>query len=102
MAPLKVLGDVLEAYVGAVFLDSGFDYPYTQSICKRLMYPFIEHFTSPNMLEKYPQFKMIKHLKVNNFEGIRIVKDCSKPAVNGRYEFVLMDKANVEINRCQE
>lgn len=54
------------------------------------------------MIERYPQFKMIKHLKVNNFEGIRIVKDCNKPAVNGKYEYVLMDKANMEINRCLE
>jgi dsRNA-specific ribonuclease len=63
LAPLKVLGDIFEACIGAVFLDTGFDYAYTRQICKRLMLPFIDHFTSPDMIRHYPQYKMIEYLK---------------------------------------
>lgn len=102
MAPLKVLGDVFEAYIGAVFLDSQFNYVYTRNICRRLMLPFIDHFTSTEMIKHYPQYKMVEYLKSNNFEGVRVVKDCNNPQANknGEYEYVLMDKSNNIINRC--
>ncbi|TKX27681.1 dicer-like protein [Elsinoe australis] len=48
--PPKCLADVVEAYVGAMFLDSGFDYNQVQRFFDQHMLPYFEH------MEIYDQF----------------------------------------------
>ena len=66
------------------------------------MLPFIDHFTSDEMIKHYPQYKMIEYLKSNSFEGVRVVRNCNEPQINGEYEYLLMDKSNTIINKCRE
>lgn len=51
---VKILGDVFESIVGAIFVDSEFNYKLIQEVIINLLKPFMEHFTSPNQIQKNP------------------------------------------------
>lgn len=45
---IKILGDIFESLMGAIFVDSVFNYDLTKSVIIKLLKPFMIHFTSPN------------------------------------------------------
>jgi dsRNA-specific ribonuclease len=46
---IKIMGDLFESLVGAVFLDCGFDYELTRTFVLRLIEKrFLLHWISPN------------------------------------------------------
>lgn len=44
---VKILGDIFESIIGAIYLDSGLNYELMQKILSRLLEPFMDHFSSP-------------------------------------------------------
>ena len=52
---IKITGDIFEALVGAIFVDSDFNFDLTKEIVMNLILDkFIKHFTSMEQLLKQP------------------------------------------------
>ncbi|KAJ2306279.1 Dicer-like protein 1 [Coemansia sp. RSA 2706] len=50
----KVLGDVLESLVGAVFVDSGMDHEAVRGVYERVLSPFLDRFVDSGKLSLHP------------------------------------------------
>ncbi|KAJ2785802.1 Dicer-like protein 1 [Coemansia javaensis] len=50
----KVLGDVFESLVGAVFVDSGMDHEATKRVYERILSPFLDRFVDTGKLSLHP------------------------------------------------
>ncbi|PVU98382.1 hypothetical protein BB559_001619 [Furculomyces boomerangus] len=82
--PPKVLGDIFESLLGAVYLDSKFSLDDTWRVYDRLFQPFITKFVGPNHVSLNPNnyFQMLIHSRkcVGYKIESRSVKDaCSHP-----------------------
>ena len=56
---VKILGDIIESIIGAVFIDSNLNYELTKSVILLLMEEhFMVHFSSTNQLINHPQDKL--------------------------------------------
>lgn len=49
------------------------------------MYPFIDRFTSDDVIKQFPQYKLMQSLQRNNFEDIRIEKNYDQMPIDGKY-----------------
>lgn len=43
---IKILGDVFEALVGAIFIDLELDYNLTKAVIMKMIKDFLEHYTN--------------------------------------------------------
>lgn len=85
---VKILGDIFESLVGAIFLDSGFNYAETKRIVLHLLEKdFIRHFSSPAFLIKHPQDKLNTIFQKNNILSPKIVLNEDELPLNGEYEY---------------
>lgn len=66
-----------------------------------MLAPFIDYFTSENLISKHPQYKFKEYLKNNNLQDVR-VKKTDRMVGGGKFEYVLVDRAGTEISRCHE
>lgn len=98
---LKILGDLFEAFVGALFIDTGFNFNITKSIIKNMIYEkFIKVFSSEEYVNKLPEKKLKDILEKRGIKGARIEKKDGYITENGEtlYLFVLYDNENKEIH----
>ncbi|KAF9968829.1 hypothetical protein BGZ73_009122, partial [Actinomortierella ambigua] len=76
----KVLGDLVESTIGAVFVDSGFDYEVVCALFQRLIWPFIERHVTFEDVALHPTKALLEMLQAhgcNEFEYTTI--DTGKP-----------------------
>ncbi|KAF9162667.1 Dicer-like protein 1 [Actinomortierella ambigua] len=67
----KVLGDLVESTIGAVFVDSGFDYQVVCDLFDRLIWPFIERHVTFEDVAMHPTKELLETLQAygcNEFE----------------------------------
>ena len=72
---VKILGDVFEALVGAIFIDNNMDYSTTKAIMMNIMETPLSHFTRLENIEETSSFKFQKFLKENNYRDCQVKKD---------------------------
>jgi endoribonuclease Dicer len=99
---IKVLGDVLEALIGAIFLDVGLDYPKTKETTLRITNRFLMHFTNMETMKKSSRAKLQNYLDNNNYRECRMKKDEKEGIVDGMFKFLLVDRTGAEIDGCWE
>lgn len=100
---LKVLGDLFEAFVGALFIDTNFDFNITRSIIRNMIYEkFIKVFASEEYVNKLPEKKLKDILERKGIKGATIKKKESKFELQDNGEtlflFVLYDHENKELH----
>lgn len=54
---IKILGDVFESLVGAIFVDLELDYNATKSVVMRLIKDYLVHYTDLETMKKTSTFK---------------------------------------------
>ena len=62
ISSIKILGDVFEALVGAIFVDNRMNYDKTRDIIMNLIKPFLKHFTDLENLRNSSSYKFHKYL----------------------------------------
>ena len=97
-AYIKILGDLFEAFVGALFIDTNFNFYIARKILNQMLYDkFLTVFSSTEYLEKLPEMKMRNMLKEKGIVNPRLVKRERKD-LNGESEYVLLgDEDNTEL-----
>ncbi|KAG2220792.1 hypothetical protein INT45_012461, partial [Circinella minor] len=65
----KVLGDVVESMLGAVFVDAGFDIAAVETLFEKWMIPIYERHIRPETLNVHPAFKFTTDLQRLGCEG---------------------------------
>jgi dsRNA-specific ribonuclease len=94
---IKVLGDLFEAFVGALFIDTHFNFYLVKHILNRMIYEkFINVFSSTEYLEKLPEMKMRNMLKERGITNPRLFKR-EKKDFDGRSEFALLGDDGTEL-----
>jgi len=69
---IKILGDVFEGLIGAIFIDQDFDYPKTRKIVMDMIGDYIKTFTDKDYVKDFPIFKYQTFLMNNNYKKCRI------------------------------
>ncbi|KAF9913598.1 Dicer-like protein 1 [Lobosporangium transversale] len=67
----KVLGDLVESTLGAVFVDSGFDFAVISDLFRRLIQPFLDEHISTDSIVIHPKKRLLEMLQAqgcNNFK----------------------------------
>ncbi|CAK88583.1 unnamed protein product (macronuclear) [Paramecium tetraurelia] len=95
---IKILGDVFESIVGAIFVDSSFNYDLTKQVVFKLLMPFMQHFTSPNQIIKNPQDRLFRYFKGKNQAEFEIVMTDEDP-VDGQNLYHLRDKNTYAVHK---
>ncbi|CAD8179435.1 unnamed protein product [Paramecium pentaurelia] len=95
---IKILGDVFESIVGAIFVDSSFNYDLTKQIVLKLLMPFMQHFTSPNQIFKNPQDRLFRYFKGKNQSEFEITMTDEDP-IDGQNLYVLRDKNTYQTHK---
>jgi dsRNA-specific ribonuclease len=72
---IKILGDVFESLVGAIYVDTNFNYEATKTVLMNKIKSFIDHFASMSFVSQSPSFKYKEYLDHNNYKNIKIVKN---------------------------
>lgn len=72
---IKILGDVFEALVGAIFIDNKMNYGITKQIMMNIMEKSLNHFTSLEKIQETDTFKFRKYLEENNYRDCQVKKD---------------------------
>jgi dsRNA-specific ribonuclease len=57
VSSIKILGDVFESLVGAIFVDLDFDYVATKAVVMKIIKDFLIHYTDLETLKKTSTFK---------------------------------------------
>lgn len=97
---LKILGDLFEAFVGALFIDTGFNFDATKIIVKNMIYEkFIKVFSSEEYVNKLPEKKLKDVLERRGIRGARIEKKEGIITEKGETEYLytLYDNENNSI-----
>lgn len=97
---IKLLGDVFEGLVGAIFIDCQFNYVKTKEVVLNFAGKFFNHFTEMDNLKVYPAYKFREYLQKNNYRNYKIVKDSSAQPENGKFRFILTDQKGTVIEEC--
>ncbi|KAJ2554588.1 Dicer-like protein 1, partial [Coemansia sp. RSA 1933] len=69
--PPKVLGDILESLVGAVYVDSGMDNDVAKKLYDRLLSPFLDRFVDSGQLSLHP---VVQSLLICQGWGCNMIK----------------------------
>lgn len=64
---IKILGDVFEALVGAIFVDLELDYAQTKEVVMKIIKDFLIHYTDLETMKKSSTFKYKEFLDKNNY-----------------------------------
>lgn len=89
---LKVLGDIFESLVGAILMDTDFNYEETKHVVLNLTEKYIKHFTSIEFVRECPNYKFKEYLDQNNYKKYRLQKVQEEGIVEGKYLYQLTDK----------
>ena len=94
---LKILGDLFEAFVGALFVDTEFSFAKTKQIVRSMIYEkFLKVFASEAYVNKLPEKKLKDILERRGIKGARIDKQENK-MLNGQNLYILYNNENQEI-----
>ena len=101
ISSIKILGDVFEALVGAIFIDNGMDYAITKKIVMEIIGEFLMHFTDLENLKKTGNYRFQKYLESNNYRKCEVKKDTTKEIIDGKFRYILTDKMGNFIDDCE-
>lgn len=65
---IKILADIFEALVGAIFIDTGFDYSKTKEIVLKMAHGIIQEFSDQEYLDSLPINKVKKYCHENKLK----------------------------------
>jgi len=95
---LKILGDLFEAFVGALFVDTEFNFAKTKQIVRSMIYEkFLKVFASETYVNKLPEKKLKDILEKRGIKGARIDKQENKTLNGQKYLYILYNNENQEI-----
>ncbi|KAG2171419.1 hypothetical protein INT43_009080 [Umbelopsis isabellina] len=74
----KVLSDVVESVLGAIFVDAGFDFQVVENAFNYFMRPFIDEHVKPETLKVHPLKTLTTGLQKIGCDGLLIRNHCTK------------------------
>ncbi|KAF9989228.1 Dicer-like protein 1 [Mortierella antarctica] len=75
----KVLGDLVESTLGAVFVDSGFDFEVVTDLFTRLIRPFLDKHVDFASIVIHPTKALVETLQSQGCNNFRFVSDAKAP-----------------------
>ncbi|KAG0322650.1 Dicer-like protein 1 [Dissophora globulifera] len=81
----KVLGDLVESMLGAIFVDSGFDFGVITGVFTRLIRPFLDEYVKFESLNLHPSKRLLESLQAEGCSRFKFEMESSQETDTQRY-----------------